>query len=323
MRSARSCSRRPPSPGWLPSTRARTRRRWRSASCSTTRRCSCSPPASPSTTSTPTCDPSEHAMTLRIAVPNKGSLSLAATEILRESGYRQRTDSKELALVDTENDVEFFYLRPRDIALYVGEGTLDAGITGRDLLLDSGAKADEVMNLGFGRSRFHFAGPIGRYSSLQDLDGLRIATSYVGVVEDYLFRHGVDDVIADVVETGSTLRAAGLETFGDVILDSQAVLITRGGEVPDDFEIFRRRIEGVLVARSFVMMDYDIEERHLARASELAPGREGPTISPLGKAGWVAVRVMVPRAGSQRLMDDLYSAGARAILLTDIHACRL
>ena len=108
-----------------------------------------------------------------------------------------------------------------------------------------------------------------------------------------------------------------------MILESEAVLITRGGEVPDDFEIFRRRIEGVLVARSYVMMDYDIEESNLDRATELAPGREGPTISPLGKAGWVAVRVMVPRTGSQRLMDDLYSIGARAILLTDIHACRL
>ena len=281
-------------------------------------------------------------MTLRIAVPNKGALTQAATEILRESGYRQRSDSKELVLVDSENDVEFFYLRPRDIALYVGEGTLDVGITGRDLLLDSGAKAEEVMGLGFGRSRFHFAGPAGRYSTLADLAGLRIATSYVGVVEDYLLRHGIEatvtrldgavetsiqlgvaDVIADVVETGSTLRAAGLATFGEVILESEAVLITRGGEVPDDFEIFRRRLEGVLVARSYVMMDYDIEEARLDEATRFAPGREGPTISPLGKPGWVAVRVMVPRAGSQRLMDDLYSLGARAILLTDIHACRL
>ena len=279
---------------------------------------------------------------LRIAVPNKGSLSQAATEILRESGYRQRSDTKQLSLSDPANGVEFFYLRPRDIALYVGEGTLDVGITGRDLLLDSGAKADEVLSLGFGRSRFHFAGPAGRYSSLEDLRGLRIATSYVGVVEDHLFRHGVDatvtrldgavetsiqlgvaDVIADVVETGSTLRAAGLATFGEVILESEAVLIARGGAVPEEFEVFRRRLEGVLVARSYVMMDYDIEEAHLDEATRLAPGREGPTISPLGKPGWVAVRVMVPRSGSQRLMDELWSVGARAILLTDIHACRL
>src|SRR6478609_9823583 len=241
MRSARSCSRRPPSPGWLPSTRARTRRRWRSASCSTTRRCSCSPPASPSTTSMPTCDPSEPPMTLRIAVPNKGSLSQAATDILRESGYRQRSDAKELALVDTENDVEFFYLRPRDIALYVGEGTLDVGITGRDLLLDSGAKAEEVLRLGFGRSRFRFAARPGTLNSLDDLAGKRIATSYVGVVRRHLEERAIDaevirldgavetsiqlgvaDVIADVVETGSTLRNAGLEIVGEVILESEA-----------------------------------------------------------------------------------------------------
>ena len=279
---------------------------------------------------------------LKVAVPNKGALAESAAQMLAEAGYRQRRNAKDLVTLDAENDVEFFYLRPRDIALYVGEGTLDAGITGRDLLLDSGAKAQEVMNLGFGRSRFHFAGPVGRYSSLDDLNGLRIATSYVGVVEDHLFRNGIDatvtrldgavetsvqlgvaDVIADVVETGSTLRAAGLETFGEVILDSQAVLITRVGEVPDDFEIFRRRVEGVLVARGYVMMDYDIAEADLDRAVELTPGIESPTIAPLSRDGWVAVRAMVPRAGAQRLMDELWDLGARGILLTDIHACRL
>ncbi|MGH3361569.1 MAG: ATP phosphoribosyltransferase [Nocardioides sp.] len=279
---------------------------------------------------------------LRIAVPNKGSLSSSATEMLRESGYRQRHDSKELRLVDAENGVEFFYLRPRDIALYVGEGTLDVGITGRDLLLDSGAKAEEVLGLGFGRSRFHFAGPAGRFASLEDLAGQRIATSYVGVVRTFLEERGIDatvtrldgavetsiqlgvaDVIADVVETGSTLKAAGLETFGEVILESEAVLVTRGGEAPLGFEVFKRRLDGVLVARSYVMMDYDIESVHVADAVALTPGIESPTVSPLHKEGWVAVRAMVPRARVHRLMDDLYDLGARGILLTDIHACRL
>jgi ATP phosphoribosyltransferase len=279
---------------------------------------------------------------LRVAVPNKGSLSQSASEILRESGYRQRQDSKELTLIDTENGVEFFYLRPRDIALYVGEGTLDVGITGRDLLRDSGAKADEVLDLGFGRSRFHFAGPAGRYSDLSQLAGTRIATSYVGVVRSFLEERGIDatvtrldgavetsiqlgvaDVIADVVETGSTLRQAGLEVFGDVILESEAVLITRTGAVPTGFEIFQRRLEGVLVARSYVMMDYDIERDHVADAVALTPGIESPTVSPLHREGWVAVRAMVPRAGAQRLMDELFDIGARGILLTDIHACRL
>ena len=279
---------------------------------------------------------------LRVAVPNKGSLSQSASEILRESGYRQREDAKQLTLTDEENGVEFFYLRPRDIALYVGEGTLDVGVTGRDLLRDSGAKAEEVLPLGFGGSRFRFAGPIGRYAELHELAGTRIATSYVGVVREFLRERGIEaevvrldgavetsiqlgvaDVVADVVETGSTLRQAGLEVFGETILESQAVLITRSGEAPAGFETFRRRIEGVMVARTYVMMDYDIEEARVNDAVALTPGIEGPTIAPLHREGWVAVRAMVPRHGSQRLMDELYELGARGILLTDIHACRL
>ena len=280
---------------------------------------------------------------LRLAVPNKGSLSQAATEILREAGYKQRTDLKRLTLTDGENGVEFFYLRPRDIALYVGEGTLDVGITGRDLLLDSGAKAEEVMALGFGRSRFHFAAPPGTATSVEGLAGLRVATSYEGVVRTYLEAHGVEatvtrldgavessvqlgvaDVIADVVETGSTMLSAGLEVFGDPILESEAVLVTRAGvRHPDGFDVFVRRLEGVLVARSYVMMDYDISTDRVEEAVRLTPGIESPTVSTLHREGWVAVRSMVPRDRAQQVMDGLYDLGARAILSTDIHACRL
>ncbi len=280
---------------------------------------------------------------LRIAIPNKGSLSQSASDILREAGYRQRTDGKQLTLTDAEHGVEFFYLRPRDIALYVGEGTLDIGITGRDLLLDSGAKAEEVLELGFGRSRFHFAARPGIASSVADLAGKRIATSYDGVVRRYLERHGVDatvtrldgavetsvqlgvaDVIADVVETGSTLRQAGLEVFGEPILESEAVLVTRSGsELPAGFEVFRRRLEGVLVARSYVMMDYDIRAERVEAAVALTPGIESPTVSPLHREGWFAVRSMVRRDAAQRVMDELWEVGARGILTTDIHACRL
>ena len=281
--------------------------------------------------------------TLRIAIPNKGSLSQAASEMLREAGYRQRTDSKELTLTDPENDVEFFYLRPRDIALYVGEGTLDLGITGRDLLLDSGAKAEEVLSLGFGRSRFRFAARPGAVSSADDLGGKRIATSYDGVVRRFLEERGIEatvtrldgavetsiqlgvaDVIADVVETGSTLRQAGLEVVLDTILESEAVLITRAGaRTPAGFEVFLRRLQGVLVARSYVMMDYDISADRVEEAVALTPGIESPTVSPLHREGWVAVRSMVPRDGAQRVMDALWEIGARGILTTDIHACRL
>jgi ATP phosphoribosyltransferase len=280
---------------------------------------------------------------LRIAVPNKGSLAHASAEILRESGYRQRQDPKELTVTDSSNSAEFFYLRPRDIALYVGEGTLDLGITGRDLLLDSGAKADEVLALGFGRAAFRFAGPAGVFKDIGDIAGLRVATSYPGIVRSFLERRGVEatvtrldgavetsiqlgvaDVIADVVETGSTLRATGLAAFGEPLLASEAVLITRAGAAPPDgFEVFRRRVEGVLVARTYVMMDYDILDARVDAAVALTPGIESPTVSPLHRDGWVAVRAMVPRAGAQKLMDELYMIGARGILVTDIHACRL
>jgi ATP phosphoribosyltransferase len=281
--------------------------------------------------------------TLRVAIPNKGSLSQSASEILREAGYRQRSDSKELTLNDPDNDVEFFYLRPRDIALYVGEGTLDIGITGRDLLLDSGAKAEEVLSLGFGRSRFRFAARPGTVGEIGDLRGKRIATSYDGVVRRYLEGRGVEatvtrldgavetsiqlgvaDVIADVVETGSTLRQAGLEIVLDTILESEAVLITRtGAQLPAGFEVFQRRLQGVLVARSYVMMDYDIRTERVEEAVALTPGIESPTVSPLHREGWVAVRSMVPRDRAQRIMDALWEIGARGILVTDIHACRL
>ena len=273
---------------------------------------------------------------LRIALPNKGSLAQPAAEMLRECGYRQRDDGKQLTLLDAENGVEFFYLRPRDIALYVGEGTLDVGVTGRDLLRDSRAKAEEALPLGFGRSTFRFAGPTDRFGG-DDLDlaaalaGTRIATSYVGVVRGYLEERGIDatvvrldgavetsvqlgvaDVIADVVETGATLRQAGLTVFGEPILESEAMLVTRAGDdLPAGFTVFQRRLQGVLVARGYVMMDYDIAEENLDAAVQLTPGLEGPTISPLQREGWVAVRAMVPREGAQSLMDALYDLGAR------------
>jgi ATP phosphoribosyltransferase len=280
---------------------------------------------------------------LRIAVPNKGSLAEPAREILREAGYRQRAENRELVLADPDNGVEFFYLRPRDIALYVGEGTLDLGITGRDLLLDSAASADEMLGLGFGGSRFRFAAPTGTVGSTADLAGLRIATSYPGVVRRHLeeqgleatvirldgavesaVRLGVADVIADVVDTGSTLRQAGLEIIGDVILESEAVLVRRAGKAdPPGFAVFVRRLQGVLVARTYVMMDYDIPTDRVEAASAVTPGIESPTVSPLHRQGWSAVRAMVRRHQAQAVMDELWELGARGILVTDIHACRL
>jgi len=280
---------------------------------------------------------------LKIALPNKGSLSESAAQMLREAGYRQRADAKELVLADKDNDVEFYYLRPRDIAVYVGEGTLDLGVTGRDMLLDAGADADEVMALGFGATSFRFAAPAGQSWSVADLGGRRVATSYPGLVGSYLARHGVQarlitldgavessvrlgvaDVIADVVETGTTLRQAGLELFGEVILDSEAILIQRrGADTPAGLDLLMRRLAGVITARTYLMVDYNVPRTALSAAMAITPGLDSPTVSSLADDGWVAVRAMIPKPDAQRVMDALWDVGARAILVTTIHACRL
>ena len=278
---------------------------------------------------------------LRIAVPNKGSLSETAAEMLVEAGYAGRRDPRALSASDPRNDVEFFYLRPRDIATYVGSGALDVGITGRDLLLDSGSEAAEIAALDFGGSTFRFAGRPGAYSDLADLEGVRVATSYPGLVGDFLARSGVTaklvsldgavesainlgvaDAVADVVSTGSTLKAQGLEIFGPVILESTAVLISAKNDLPG-VATLQRRLQGVLVARQYVLVDYDVSVSLLEAATAITPGLESPTVSPLHDPGWVAVRAMVLRSDTNHVMDALYDLGARAILVSSIHAARI
>ncbi|MFW6091948.1 MAG: ATP phosphoribosyltransferase, partial [Actinomycetota bacterium] len=280
---------------------------------------------------------------LRVAVPNKGSLAAPAGAMLQEAGYRQPADGRELTMRDPDNNVEFYFLRPRDVAVYVGSGTLDVGITGRDLLLDAGAPAEEILALDFAHSTFRLAARPGTVAGARDLAGRRVATSYAGILDKYLAEAGVDaevvrlegavenavelgvaDAIADVVSTGTTLRQAGLEIVGEPILRSEAVLVGQAGAGPSPrVALFVRRLRGVLTARRYVMMDYDIRVERVDEASALTPGIESPTVSPLHREGWVAVRAMVPRAEAQRIMDDLWELGARGILVTDILATRL
>jgi ATP phosphoribosyltransferase len=282
-------------------------------------------------------------MTLKIALPNKGSLSEAAAQILREAGYRQRSEDRDLFLIDTENDVEFFYLRPKDISIYVGNGELNLGITGRDLLLDSGAVAKEILELGFGKSTFRFAAPNGSRFTLKDLSNKRIATAYPNLLGNYLREKnisativeldgavesaialGVAEVIADVVSTGGTLRAANLESFGDEIINSQAVLIQGNSRVDQSaVDTLVRRLSGVVIARQYVLVDYDVLKKDVDQACSITPGIESPTISPLQNSDWVAVRAMVPRKDVNSAMDRLWQLGAKGILVSNINSCRL
>jgi ATP phosphoribosyltransferase len=280
---------------------------------------------------------------LRVAVPNKGALSESATSILAEAGYRKRTDARDLTVLDPANQVEFFFLRPKDIAIYVGSGELDLGITGRDLALDSGAPVQERLALGFGRSTFRYAAPAGREWKVEDLYDKRIATSYPNLVLADLQRRGIEaevirldgaveisiqlgvaDAIADVVGSGRTLRQHNLVAFGETLCDSEGVLIERAGS--DQRERARNqliaRIQGVVFGQQYIMLDYDCPKELLDEAVKITPGLESPTVSPLADPGWVAIRAMVPRKQGNEVMDQLAELGAKAILAFDIRSCR-
>ena len=280
---------------------------------------------------------------LRVAVPNKGTLSEPAADMLREAGYRQRHDSRDLTVLDSSNDVEFFFLRPKDIAIYVGSGELDLGITGRDLTADSGAPVVEQLGLGFGHSSFRYAAPTGREWTVADLAGLRIATAYPNLVRRNLAESGISaevirldgaveisvqlgvaDAIADVVGSGRTLRQHALSAFGETICASEAILITRAGsEVGSAARQLISRLRGVVFAQQYLMLDYDCPKPLLAQATQITPGLESPTVAPLADPEWVAVRAMVLRSDANPVMDALAELGAKAILASDIRSCRL
>jgi ATP phosphoribosyltransferase len=280
---------------------------------------------------------------LKVAIPNKGQLAEPARQMLQEAGYLRNAGLRDLVVQDPVNDVEFFFLRPKDVALYVGAGTLDIGITGRDMLLDSGADASELLPLGFAPSTFRLAAPVGTARSFQDFQGKRIATSYDGLLRSWLSQTGIEaivvrldgavenavalgvaDAVADVVATGTTLRKAGLEVVGDPILVSEATVVRRtGAPMTPAVDTMIRRLQSVMVARTFVLVDYDIRSSDLEQACAITPGIESPTVSPLHESDWSAVRAMVKSLDVHRVMDELYELGARGILVTDIRACRL
>jgi ATP phosphoribosyltransferase len=285
--------------------------------------------------------------TLRVAVPNKGALSEPAAEILSEAGYRRRTDPKDLTVVDPINNVEFFFLRPKDIAIYVGSGELDFGITGRDLVHDSDAPVRERLALGFGTSSFRYAAPAGREWTTADLAGMRIATAYPNLVRKDLDAKGIEanvirldgaveisvqlgvaDAIADVVGSGRTLSLHDLVAFGEPLCDSEAVLIERADpDTRDRGHTAARdqlvaRVQGVVFGQQYLMLDYDCPRSALDAATSITPGLESPTIAPLAEPDWVAVRALVPRRDVNAIMDELAAIGAKAILASDIRFCR-
>lgn len=281
---------------------------------------------------------------LYIALPNKGSLSEDAVQLVREAGYSCKRYGRELVVRDSDNGIEFIFLRPRDIAVYVSNGVLDLGITGRDLALDSEVEVRELLSLGFGRSSFCYAVPAEKNLTPNDFNGLRIATSYSNIARADLEKRGVNakivkldgaveisiklgvaDAIADVVQTGRTLVEAGLKITGEPILKSEAVLVSGKPDIESNEKVkrFIDRLTGIILARAYVMVEYDVEEKNLHKACEITPGIESPTVAPLSKKGWVAVKSMAKRKDVNSIMDGLTEIGARGIIITDIKTCRI
>jgi ATP phosphoribosyltransferase len=281
---------------------------------------------------------------LQIAIPNKGALSDGSVELLKEAGYKCVRYGRELVVADKNNGIEFIFLRPRDIAVYVGNGVLDLGITGRDLAQDSRAAVSEILALNFGHSSFQYAVPKESGLEPDQFGGMRIATSYPEIVAADLKRRniqasiirldgavevsvrlGVADVIADVVESGNTIKEAGLKIVGAPVMQSEAIMIAREPGIVERAEVktLIGRIRGILVARSYAMVEYDIERENLEIACKITPGIESPTISPLSNPGWAAVKAMILRKESNRIMDELHQIGARGIIVTDIRSCRI
>ena len=281
---------------------------------------------------------------IKLAIPNKGALSEGAVKLLGEAGYRCFRSGRELIVADNANGIDFVFLRPRDIALYVGRGILDLGITGRDLAADSGAGVAELLPLGFGKSRFCFAAPAAKKLRVEELNDLRIATSYPQLLDAMLkernlkcqivkldgaveisIRLGVADAIADVVESGTTMRQAGLAPIGDPVMLSEAILIARSAEAEQQpqTQTFLKRVRGILTARDYVVVEYDITSDRLEAACAITPGLESPTIMPLSKPGWHAVKAMVRRGDLNPVVDRLEEIGANCIIVTDIKTCRI
>lgn len=280
---------------------------------------------------------------LKVAIPNKGALSDGAVDILASAGYRCRRTGRELNIIDREHDTEFLYLRPRDIAVYVANGVIEAGITGRDLVADSMTNVVEVLPLGFGKSRFCYAVPKGSNLTPEKLGGLRVACSYPNIVVGDLAKRGVKanivkldgaveisiqlgvaDAIADVVDSGRTLMEAGLEIVGAPVMYSEALLVTAPGKENNPaLKTLVRRMEGIMVAREYCLLEYVAPKSRLEKACAITPGVKSPTLSPLHDPEWMAVAAMVKRKELNKVIDALSDLGAKGIIAHDIHTCRL
>ncbi len=279
---------------------------------------------------------------IKMALPNKGQLFEPTLQLLNDCGYKVRKNYKTLSCLDTDNNIEFFFLRPGDIPMYVGQGIIDLGITGLDFNEEKGAIAQPVLPLNFGHSRLCAAVPNeSEYHTLDQIQDLRIATSFTGIVSRFFQRNdlklielegaveisvnlGISDAVVDIVETGSTLKAAGLRIIGEELYRSQAAIFAHPGkeQIPEVLTL-KKRIEGHLVAQEHLMVEYDAPKNILEDACQLTPGIESPTVSTLKDPEWFAVKAMIKKSEAARIMDSLSALGCKGIVTMSIQSARI
>ncbi len=279
---------------------------------------------------------------IKVALPNKGVLFQPTIDLLASCGYRVGKSGSQLTSLDPENEVEFYFLRPGDIPVYVANGILDAGITGKDFAAERGHHPELLLDLNYGDSRLCAAVPASSpVRTLEEVASLKLATSFPNIVRsrfpgrelklielegavEISVALGIAEAVVDVVDTGATLRQAGLRIVGDPLFVSNAALFAhpdRADHAP--VRVLRTRLEGRLVALDYMMVEYDCPGTILQRACEITPGLESPTITQLQREGWYSVKAMVRRKEAHRIMDELSSIGCRGILLTNIESARI
>ncbi|MGE3074184.1 MAG: ATP phosphoribosyltransferase [Dehalococcoidia bacterium] len=279
---------------------------------------------------------------IKIALPNKGALFEPTLDMISSCGYRIAKVGSSLSSIDSENNVEFYFLRPGDIPVYVATGILDGGITGKDFAAEKGVRQDPVIDLNYGHSQLRAAVPADSpITTLDEFAQLKIATSLPEIVRSFFapreldivqlegaveisVQLGIAEGVVDVVDTGTTLRQAGMRVVGESLFASNAGLFASPGhEEAPEMTILRQRLEGKLVAYEYMMVEYDVPGDILQRACEITPGLESPTITKLQREGWYAVKAMVKKRNAHRIMDELSSIGCRGILLTSIESARI
>lgn len=278
---------------------------------------------------------------IKVALPNKGQLFDPTMDLLASCGYKVSKSLRSLSTLDAENEVEFYFLRPGDIPLYVANGILDVGITGKDFVAEKCVSPTCLIDLNYGQSKLCAAVPdASPYKALADLKSAKIATSFPNIIRkqfpdavqlvelegavEISIKLGIADAIVDIVETGSTLKAAGLRIIGAPLFESRAALFAHPGrENKEEVLILKSRIEGKLLAQEYMMVEYDAPESVLKAACAITPGLESPTVMSLEKAGWFSVKSMVKKKQSQKLLDSLSKLGCKGILLTAVDSVRI